>query len=87
VIVADYCHADTASIQVETYLCGDVDSSLTVDIDDVIFLISYIFLGGISPQTIESGDPDCSGEVDIDDMVYLLTFIFLGGDAPCLDCP
>jgi C1A family cysteine protease/putative hemolysin len=75
------------------YLCGDADGSEAVDIDDVVYLIAYIFSGGPAPDPIESGDADCSGEIDIDDVVYLISYIFTGGPAPCdpdgngvLDC-
>ena len=65
------------------YICGDANASGDVDIDDVVFLIGYIFSSGPAPNPIESGDPDCSGEVDIDDVVYLISFVFSGGNPPC----
>jgi hypothetical protein len=83
VAVADFCGADTASYVVVTYVCGDAEGTGTVDIDDVVFLIAYIFSGGPEPVPYESGDPDCSGTVDIDDVVYLIGYIFSGGSAPC----
>jgi len=68
------------------YTCGDADGSQAVDIDDVVFVITYIFDGGPAPQPLLSGDADCSFMVDIDDVVYLITFIFSGGPAPCENC-
>ncbi|MFH1892916.1 MAG: dockerin type I domain-containing protein [Candidatus Zixiibacteriota bacterium] len=65
------------------FICGDVDASGAVDIDDVVYLIQYIFAGGPAPDPLESGDADCSGAIDIDDVVYLITYIFSGGNAPC----
>ena len=65
------------------FLCGDADISGEVDIDDVVFIISYIFSGGSEPFPYEAGDTDCSGAVDIDDVVYLISYIFSGGYAPC----
>jgi hypothetical protein len=65
------------------YVCGDADASGAVDIDDVVYLIAYIFSGGPEPVSYESGDADCSGDVDIDDVVYLINYIFSGGNAPC----
>lgn len=65
------------------YTCGDADASGAVDIDDVVYLIAYIFSGGPAPLPYESGDTDCSGGVDIDDVVYLIAYIFSGGPAPC----
>jgi len=71
------------SMQCKSWLCGDVDGSGAVDIDDVVYLIGYIFSGGPAPQPHASGDSDCSGDVDIDDVVYLIGYIFSGGTAPC----
>lgn len=67
--------------------CGDVALSGLVDIDDVVFLVNYIFSGGPTPIPPESGDVDCSGGVDIDDVVYLVMYIFASGPEPCADCP
>jgi hypothetical protein len=65
------------------YVCGDADGSSAVDIDDVVYLIAFIFSGGSEPMPYESGDADCSGAVDIDDVVYLIAFIFSAGPEPC----
>jgi len=64
------------------YVPGDADGSGEVDIDDVVYLIAYIFSGGPAPDPLEAGDADCSGEIDIDDVVYLIAYIFSGGPAP-----
>jgi hypothetical protein len=72
------------------WLCGDADGSAFVDIDDVVFVIYYVFASGPAPVPLESGDADCSGgdpAIDIDDVVYLITSIFGGGPAPCANCP
>lgn len=68
------------------WICGDSDGSSEVDIDDVVFLIAYIFSSGTAPDPVASGDSDCSGGIDIDDVVYLITYIFGGGDEPCTEC-
>ena len=65
------------------HICGDANNSDDVDIDDVVYLIAYIFSGGPPPDPYESGDADCSGDVDIDDVVWLIAYIFSGGNAPC----
>jgi hypothetical protein len=71
------------------YICGDADGSggdPPVDIDDVVYLINYIFSGGPAPDPIEAGNPDCSTAdptVDIDDVVWLIAYIFSSGNAPC----
>ncbi len=65
------------------FVCGDGNGSGAVDIDDVVYLIQYIFGGGPAPDPIESGDGNCSGFIDIDDVVYLIQYIFNGGHPPC----
>jgi len=65
------------------YYCGDADGSEDVDIDDVVYVIQYIFASGPPPEPLEAGDADCSGGVDIDDVVYLIAYIFSSGNAPC----
>jgi len=69
------------------YVCGDANTSGESDIDDVVYIVAYIFSGMQAPVPLTSGDVDCSGECDIDDVVYLIGYIFLGGPAPCADCP
>jgi hypothetical protein len=70
------------------YVCGDANGNGSVDIDDIVYLVAYIFMGGPEPQlSYFAGDADCSGTLDIDDVVYLINYIFLGGPPPCDDCP
>jgi astacin len=65
-----------------SYVNGDADGSGAVDIDDVVFLIEYIFAGGTAPVPYDAGDADSSGMIDIDDVVYLIEYIFAGGPPP-----
>ena len=73
----------TGNLIADGYPPGDADGSDAVDIDDVVYLIDYIFTGGPAPITEEAGDANCSGDVDIDDAVYLIAFIFSDGPEPC----
>jgi len=63
--------------------CGDANYDDVVDIDDVVYLIEYIFTGGPEPVQWESGDVNCSEMIDIDDVVYLINYLFMGDSAPC----
>ncbi len=67
---------------------ADANNDGIVDISDVVYLIGYIFSGGLAPtpNAIGSGDADCSGAVDISDVVFLISYIFAGGAAPGLTC-
>lgn len=66
----------------ESYVYGDANGDGSVDIDDVVFLINYIFADGPAPEPAESADVNCSGDIDIDDVVYLIAYIFSGGPPP-----
>ncbi|EFK97759.1 conserved hypothetical protein, partial [sediment metagenome] len=87
VTVSDYCQGDTFAFFVSTYLCGDVNSDVAVNISDAVYLIAYIFAGGSAPSPFLSGDANCDGTVNISDAVYLIAYIFAGGSAPCAACP
>ncbi|MFH1359678.1 MAG: dockerin type I repeat-containing protein [Candidatus Omnitrophota bacterium] len=63
-------------------ICGDADGSDVVDLDDVVYLIAYIFTGGPAPEPLETGDADGLNSIDLDDVVYLIAYIFTGGPEP-----
>jgi hypothetical protein len=65
--------------------CGDVNRSGFVDVDDVIFIVTYIFGAGEAPDP-KLGNTNCAEAVDIDDIIYLITYIFGAGPIPCADC-
>jgi hypothetical protein len=67
----------------EIYTCGDANGKGGTDIDDVVFLISYIFSQGPPPFPWRAADGDCSNDIDIDDVVLLVMYIFTGGWEPC----
>lgn len=74
-------------ISVQDWQCGDMNCSLDIDIDDVVYTIAYIFTGGPGPCPWPCiGDSDGSGAVDIDDVIYTLNYIFGGGDPPSPYC-
>ena len=65
------------------YLCGDANSDAVANIADAIFIIGYIFSGGIGPDPIEAGDANCDNKVNIVDVVYIIHYVFQGGHEPC----
>jgi hypothetical protein len=75
-------------IHIEVYEppCGDANEDGSVDIDDPVFLVNYIFMFGPAPDPLIKADCDCSGgsvPVDIDDVVHLMNYILRGGPEPC----
>jgi len=65
---------------------GDANNDGTVDIDDIVFMIEYIFNGGTSPRPLQTADCDCNEIVDIDDITYLIEYIFSNGPKPRAGC-
>jgi hypothetical protein len=65
---------------------GDANASGGVDIDDVVYLIAFVFSGGPPPvpYLFASGDSSCDCWLDIDDIVYLIDYIFSDGPDPCI---
>ncbi|MBU8932800.1 MAG: peptidoglycan DD-metalloendopeptidase family protein [candidate division Zixibacteria bacterium] len=75
------------------YCClnrGNLDNIIgsggPVDIADLTFLVSYLFLGGDAPWCTEEGNVDGitgeGGPIDIADLTYLVSYLFTGGPAP-----
>jgi hypothetical protein len=54
-------------------------------IEDVVYLLNYLFCGGPAPGPNQCGDVNCDGVIDITDVVYLINYLFIGGPAP--GCP
>lgn len=70
-------------------LIGDANGSggvVPIDIDDIVYLIAYIFSEGPAPvpHPIASGDATCDCVVDIDDATYLVNYVFSNGPPPCM---
>lgn len=71
---------------ISTYICGDINSDMMINISDVVYLIAYIFGGGQAPDPFVAADVDCNAIVNISDAVYMMMRIFGGGPAPCAQC-
>jgi len=64
--------------------CGDVNADGTVNVNDVVYLINYLFVpGSPAPIPLLAGDANCDGAVNINDVVYLINFLFISGPPPC----
>jgi hypothetical protein len=69
------------------YICGDANGDGSgPDIQDLVFIVDFMFNGGPPPPVFAAVDVDSSGySPDVADLVYLVTFMFQGG--PALNCP
>ena len=61
-----------------------------VDINDLTYLVAYMFGGGPPPRCIDAGNVDGivgpAGDIDINDLTYLVDYMFGGGPPPA-PCP
>ncbi len=68
------------------YISGDGNGDGVVDVGDGIFVLDYLFGGGVS-SCLDASDVNGDGLVDIGDAVYLLTYLFNSGSAPAAPFP
>lgn len=65
--------------------CGDVDNDGAINIFDITFLISYLYLDGPPPDPLEMGDVNSDGDLNIFDITHLIAFLYSGGPEPTCD--
>jgi hypothetical protein len=64
------------------YIYGDANGDGTVNVADVVYLVSYLFKSGPAPDPLSSGDANCDGKVTVSDVVYIINYLFKGGPKP-----
>ena len=64
------------------YKSGDANGDGKVDGGDIVFLLNYLYRGGLSPSLWASGDVNCDGVINGGDVVYLLNYLYRGGPPP-----
>ena len=62
-----------------SFVRGNSNADLNVDISDGIFSLTYLFIGGEEPGCLDAVDANDDGLADITDPIYTFTFLFLGG--------
>jgi bacillopeptidase F len=71
-----------AAVSAVLFEHGDADRNGIIEINDLVFLINYLFLNGPAPSPLLAGDANCDGEVNIEDVVFLSNYLFFGGPQP-----
>lgn len=63
--------------------CGNANGDASVNVSDAVFIIGYIFVGGMAPVPVLScGNANGDTGVNISDVVYIINFVFINGNAP-----
>jgi len=65
------------------YINGDANRDSTLNIFDITFIISYLYLEGEAPWPENAADANCDLVVNIFDVTHLITYLYLGGEEPC----
>jgi len=66
-----------------SYACGDANQDAVIDVGDLVYLINYLYKGGLAPNPPELGDVNLDSLVDIGDVVFLVNYLYKSGSAPC----
>jgi len=66
-----------------SFINGDVNTDNNINLADIIFLVNYVFKGGLAPHPLKVGDVNCDSSVVLPDIVYLVNYVFKGGPPPC----
>ncbi|MCA8960800.1 MAG: hypothetical protein KDC38_09815 [Planctomycetes bacterium] len=64
------------------FIRGDANGDGTLDVADVISMLSFLFQGGELLVCETALDGNDSGDVNVADAIYLLSFLFTGGPPP-----
>jgi len=64
---------------------GYCDGDALLNIFDITYLISYLYMSGPAPvpYALCSGDPNCDCTPNIFDVTYLITHLYMSGPPPC----
>jgi phage I-like protein len=83
-IASDGSRADTVitSYNILASMRGDTDGDLHYTINDVVYLVKYLFRSGPPPNPINAGDVDKSGSANIHDITYLVNYLYKNGPPP-----
>jgi PKD repeat protein len=74
---------DAMSVAIECVLHGDADGVPPVNIQDLTYLVGFLFESGPDPIPYLAGDVNCDDVVNIADLTYLVAFLFSSGPSPC----
>ena len=67
---------------VDRFVRGDANGDSRVDISDVLFMLSFVFTEGKSPDCMDAADFNNDGEVDFLDAIGNMNYLFQAGPGP-----
>ena len=77
-----YFFTHEGTFRLRGHASGDANGDGHINLADAIFIVSYAFRDGPSPETIWQGDANGDQLMNVGDAVYLINYIFRGGPPP-----
>src|SRR5574341_888947 len=62
---------------------GDANANGTINLSDIIYLVSYVFRAGPAPCPEKAGDANRNGQINLTDIIFLVNYVFKGTAGPC----
>jgi hypothetical protein len=85
-IVTDYPSLATDTMivhpRIVAFLRGDIDADNVYSVNDIAYLIEYLFRDGPEPPVLEAADVDTNGLITLSDISYLIYYMFRSGPQP-----
>jgi len=85
-VVTDYPGLATDTLvvhpRVVAFLRGDLDADNIYSVNDIAYLVEFLFRDGPPPPIEEAADIDANGRVTISDVSYLVYYMFRNGPQP-----
>lgn len=69
------------------FVRGDCNGDTSIDLGDVIFLLSSLFGTGVAPQCEDACDTADTGVLDLGSVIYLIDALFVDGPPPAAPYP
>jgi hypothetical protein len=66
-----------------TWIRGDANTDGVINVNDVVYLINYLYIHGPAPTPLQAGDVDSDGVINASDVVYLINYLYIKGPPPC----
>lgn len=63
-------------------ICGDINGDQIINMNDITFIISYLYKNGACPENLAMCDVNQSQSINILDPIFLLSFLNKEGPSP-----
>lgn len=73
------CFSALALVSEYTYVYGDANGDGVPNLADLVYLLTYLFLGGPLPNPPSSGDPNGDCQINMADVIYMVNYLYLNG--------